>query len=81
MNPSTQSNSPVIAVARVIVIKVGRSRSVLPLATRRAAMAATRVAVTAEVEVSGPAMANGSELRHATTAAPMAADRNVMAMP
>src|SRR5262245_21897768 len=38
-------------------------------------MAAASVAVTAEVDVSGPAIANGSELRNAMTAAAMAADR------
>ena len=44
-------------------------------------MTATSVAVTAEVEVSGPAIANGNELRSATTAAATAADRKVMATP
>ena len=44
-------------------------------------MAATRAATTAEVEKSGPAMANGSELRQATTAEATAADRKVTAMP
>jgi len=44
-------------------------------------MAAASVAVTAEVDVSGPAIANGSELRNAMTAAAMAADKKVTAMP
>ena len=44
-------------------------------------MAAASVAVTAEVDVSGPAMANGSELHNAMTAAAIAADKKVIAMP
>jgi hypothetical protein len=44
-------------------------------------MAAASVAVTAEVDVSGPAIANGSELRNAMTAAAMAADKKVAEMP
>jgi len=44
-------------------------------------MAAASVAVTAEVDVSGPAIANGSELRNAMTVAAIAADKKVTAMP
>ena len=37
--------------------------------------------MTTEIELSGPATANGSELRNATNAPPTAADMNVTAMP
>ncbi len=37
--------------------------------------------MTAEVEVSGPAMVKGKELRKATTAAPIAAVKNATATP
>ena len=42
---------------------------------------ATSAASTTEMELSGPATANGSELRNATITPPTAADRNVTAMP
>ena len=42
---------------------------------------ATMAAMTTEIELSGPATANGSELRNATIAPPMAADKNVTATP
>ena len=42
---------------------------------------ATMAAMTTEMELSGPATAKGSELRSATTAPPIAADRNVTATP
>jgi hypothetical protein len=38
-------------------------------------------AMTTETELSGPAMAKGSELRNATIDPPMAADRKVTATP
>jgi hypothetical protein len=63
------------------MIKVDGSRWPFPSAARRAAVLAARVAVTAEVEVSGPAIAKGNELRKAMTAAAMVADRKVAAMP
>ena len=37
--------------------------------------------MTTEMELSGPATANGSELRNATIEPPMAADRKLTAMP
>src|SRR5262249_4576442 len=80
-NPRRQSTMPVAAVASAITIKTGGSKLVFPPATSCAAMAAASVAVTAEVDVSGPAIANGSELRNAVTAAATAADRKVTAMP
>src|SRR5262245_5679986 len=74
-NPRRQSTMPVAAVASAITIKTGGSKLVFPAATSCAAMAAASVAVTAEVDVSGPAIANASELRNAVTAAAMAADK------
>ena len=76
-----QSNSPVNAVASAMAIKAGSSRSVPPAATRCCTSVATNAARTTEMELSGPATANGSELRSATIEPPMAADRNVTAMP
>src|SRR5262249_42874256 len=82
VKPSRQSNSPVMAVVSAIKISAGSSRWLpFPDATRRSAIAATSVAVIADVEVSGPAIANGNELRHATTAAATPAVRKVTATP
>ena len=70
VKPSTQSRSAGRCSAERHEDQ-GRHQQVgvLPLAIRFWAMTATSAAVTAEVEVSGPAIANGSELRSATTAA------------
>ena len=82
VKPSMQSSTPVIAVASAIAISVGTRRSVVrPSAARRWIMAATSAAMMAEVPLSGPATANGSELRSATTAAATVADMNVSATP
>ena len=79
--PRTQSSSPVTPVLSTITTSVGPSRSVLPLSVRCWTTAATRAAMTADVDASGPAIAKGSELRIATTAAATAAERKVMATP
>ena len=81
VNPSTQSSSPVSAVASAMAISAGSSRSLLPLATKCCTSVATKAARTTEIELSGPATAKGSELRIATIAPPTAADKNVTAMP
>jgi hypothetical protein len=51
------------------------------LATSHWTKAATRVAVTTDVELSGPAMVKGTELRSATTDAPIVVEMKVAAIP
>ena len=62
---------------------IARSKrcSVAPSAIIRSRNAATNAAMTAEVELSGPAIANGSELRSPMTKPAIAAERNVTATP
>ena len=68
VNPRMQSTSPVNAVASDMTMSVGSRRSALPpWATMRWTTVATMAAMTTEIELSGPAMAKGSELRSATT--------------
>jgi hypothetical protein len=81
VNPSTQSNNPVIAVAKDIAISAGPSASALPLATSRCITVATNAAITTEMELSGPATANVKELRKATIAPAIRADRKLTEMP
>ena len=78
VNPRMHRRSPVSAVAAEIAMRVGTRGSTLP---RRWITVATRAASTTEMELSGPATANGSELRQATIEPPMAAERNVTATP
>ncbi len=81
VKPSTHIKSPVSAVASAMAMMAGASRSVSPPAATRCSTVATSAAMTTEIELSGPATANGSELRNATNAPPTAADMNVTAMP
>jgi hypothetical protein len=64
-----------------MAMSAGASNSVLPAATSRCTTVATSAAMTTEIELSGPATANGNEERSATIDPPMAADKNVTAMP
>jgi hypothetical protein len=81
-SPSPQSRTPVSPVTTANTIMTGASKSSgAPCAISRSINAATRAAVTAAVAPSGPAMANGSELRNATTAEAIAVVRKVAAMP
>ena len=80
--PSPHSKIPASALPIAMTISVGSSRwGPAPLAMSRPISEAASPAVTAEVDVSGPAMAKGSELRSATTNALTAVDRNVTAIP
>jgi hypothetical protein len=72
---------PVRAVASDTTINIGSSRPAPPRETMRCTTVATFAAMTTEVELSGPATANGRELRHATIAPPTAADKNIAATP
>jgi len=73
---------PVSAAESAMMIATGASRSSgRPWAVSRATSALTKVAVTATVVGSGPAMAKGSELRAATIAAVTALVMKVAAMP
>ena len=78
VNPRTQSRIPVSAVVAEIAISVGTNGSALP---RCWISVATSAARTTEMELSGPATANGSELRQATIEPPTAAERKVTATP
>ncbi|MGB8563299.1 MAG: hypothetical protein WCD83_07760 [Pseudolabrys sp.] len=70
------------ALPIAITINVGFSSwSPTPAAMSRSTSAAASTAVTAEVDESGPAIANGSEPRMATTNAAIAVETNVAATP
>ena len=80
--PNALSRMPVSAAETAMMIATGASKSSgRPWAASRAISALTKVAVTATVVGSGPAMAKGRELRSATMAAVTALVMKVAARP
>jgi len=80
--PRPQRRNPVNAALSASTAKVAVSRPPsLPFASSRAASVATSAAITAQVEPSGPPIANGSELRNDVTAPPIAPVMNVAVRP
>ncbi len=81
VKPRIASVAPVRMVASAMTIRVAGRRWGLLAATSLVAVTAIRVAITAEVEVSGPPMPKGKELFSATAAAPTAEDKKATATP
>jgi hypothetical protein len=80
--PSPNIKSPVSPAEMAMMIIVGGSRDPgEPRAASCSTRAATSVEVTATVVASGPAMAKGIELRHATMAALTVEAMKVAVMP